>query len=149
VKKLLAFLMGLLVGGGALWVVHDRQLLSGLFGELDDKPRELQASTDLHEIELGEKLLYTALLRDRDGGLIGSLRLPNAGAFEMEPRSGGSFSYTNPDGISHRYETVQYVLTLKKIGTVTLGPAALDIEGKTLLSNPVVVRVFPKKATRP
>lgn len=64
----------------------------------------------------------------------------------MEPRGGGSFSYTNPDGVSHQYQTVQYVLTFKEVGALTIGPAELEIDGKTLLSNPVVVRVFPRKA---
>lgn len=139
--RLWVFILGAFTGCGLLvWIIASDSFFD-VFPFLKQSPERLQASVDLREVELGETLLYTVMLRGTSL-TVERLFLSGFQSFDLVRTERRDTDLT--EGTARfKHQVFYYSLIPRQIGDFTFGPAGCVVDGRMLKSNKVRVRVFP------
>src|SRR5690606_29448062 len=95
------------------------------------------ARVNRDEVALADSLLLTLTV---EGSTFGEPQLPDLSAFDVVPR-GQSTSVQIINGVTRSSIGYNFMLTPKRVGRHTIGPASISIDGRAYQSQPFTVRV--------
>ncbi len=116
-------------------------VLLSLFAAAAAQDVNFTAAVDKDKLEMGDQLTLS-LVVSGNVQRIGDPKLKNIGDFAVYA-SGRSQNITFSNGMVTSTTQFNYVLVPKKVGTFTIGPAELQIGGKTLTTASIMVTVLP------
>ncbi len=106
------------------------------------------ASVDRNPAGLGEEFTLSFTLTNAGAGGGKNMKLPDLSKFRMLAGPNQSTSMQFVNGNMSSSATYSYVLQPKELGTLVIGPASIDVGGKTVQSNALALEVV-KAASRP
>lgn len=107
-----------------------------------------EASVDRNPVGVGEQFTLSFVLTNAGMGGGKNLQLPDLSSFRILSGPSQSSSVQIINGAVSSTQTYQYVLQPKDAGKVTIGPATIDVGGKSYKTAPLSVEAV-KNATRP
>ncbi len=102
------------------------------------------AAVDKNRLEMGDQLTLT-LVVSGNVQKVPDPKIQNVGDFAIYA-SGRSQNITFSGGAVTATTQFNFVLVPKKTGTFTIGPAELEVGGKTLTTSPIAITVMPSGA---
>ncbi len=106
------------------------------------------ASVDRNPVGVGEQFTLSLTLTSSGLGGGKNLQAPNLGKFRIMsgPNQSSSMEFIN--GAVSSSVTYAYMLQAREVGKATIGPASIEVGGKTYTTSPLAVEVV-KSASRP
>lgn len=116
-------------------------ILIGYVGLMAQKKPELKVTVDAKEVAMGDYFQLTYSLKEMEGR---NFNLPRIHAFLVQGPKVSS-QYQNFNGKISFEQIYVYTLMPKKVGTFTIPPATIKVNGKTVRSNAVQIKVVKSR----